>query len=135
MFRAGKMSLEALSIPYAALKSPEWWAVVVVAIATIATAVWESWETIKGNDRPVLRVTVGIMLSFLAVVSLVRAIGHFRLGRSNYRWISEVLMGLTSLAVSIVYIKQRNARTRPRRFFEWLHEHDKPPMLFNKKDD
>jgi hypothetical protein len=32
------MSLEALSIPYAALKSPEWWAVVVVAIATIRIA-------------------------------------------------------------------------------------------------
>jgi hypothetical protein len=132
------MSLEALGVPYAALKNPEWWAVVVVAIATIAAVVWDSCETIQGHDRPVLRVIVGIMFSFLAVVSLVRAIGYFRLGRSNYRWVSEVLMGLTSLAVSIVYIKQRNARTRPRSprsFFEWLYEHDKPPMLFNKKDD
>ena len=128
------MSLEALGVPYTALKSLEW-ALVVDVIATIAAVVWDSWETIQGNDRPALRVTVGIMLSFLAVMSMERGIGHFRAGTSNHRWISEVLMGLLSLAVSILYIKRRNAKTRPRGIVEWLYDHDKPPMLFNKKDD
>jgi hypothetical protein len=37
-----RQSLEALGVPYAALKRPEW-ALVVAAIATIALIAWESW--------------------------------------------------------------------------------------------
>jgi len=71
------MSLETLGVPYAAFKRPDW-ALAVVAIAIIVAVAWESWETNKGNDRPVLNVAVGIMLSFLAGMSVERGIGHFK---------------------------------------------------------
>jgi hypothetical protein len=131
-WQEGVMSLEALGVTHAALKPSEW-ILAVVAIATIAVIAWEAWETIQGNDRPVLRITVGIMLSFLAVMGVERGLGRFRSGTSNYRGISDVLMGRASLAMSIHYIKRRNAKTRPRGIVEWLHERDKPPADVRQK--
>jgi len=128
------MSLDALGVPYTAFKRPEW-VLAVVAFAVIAVVAWESWKTNKGNDRSVLRVAVGIMLSFLAGMSVERGIGHFRSGTSNYRWIFEVLMGLASLVVSILYIMRRKGKPRPRGIVEWLYERDKRPLMFDKKDD
>ncbi len=128
------MSLEALGVPYAAFKRPDW-ILAVVAIAVIAVVAWESWETNKGNDRPVLNGAVGIMLSFLAGMSVERGIGHFRSSTSNYRWIFEVLMGLASLVMSILYIRRLKTKTRPRGIFEWLYEREKPPLMFDKKGD
>jgi hypothetical protein len=53
------MSLE-LTIPSVAFWGPEWVAVgiVIVAIALIA---WETWESKSGNNRPELKITVGLV--------------------------------------------------------------------------
>jgi hypothetical protein len=95
--------------PTPPLKRPEW-VLAAVAIAVIAVVAWESWERNKGDDRAVLNGAFGILLWFLARMSVVRGIGHFRSCPSNYRWIFEVLMGLASLVVSILFIKRLRTR-------------------------
>jgi hypothetical protein len=77
----------------------------------------------------VLNVAVGIMLSFLAGMSV--GIGHFRSGASNYKWIFDVLMGLASLVVSIPYTMRPKGKPRPRGIVEWLYECDKPLLMFD----
>jgi len=128
------MSVEALGLRYIPIKGPEW-VLVGVVIATIVGVAWESWEANIGNDRPVLKVAVGIMLSFLGGMGVEQGIEFFRSGASTLRWILAVFVGLASLAVSITYFTRRKARPGPRSIIEWLNERNKPPLMFGKKDD
>jgi len=81
------------------------------------------------------RAFLTISFALLAGMSLQRSIEHFRSGASNYKWISGALLGVASLAIAIAYIMQREDMPRPRTFFEWLYERDKPPVIFDKKDN
>jgi uncharacterized membrane protein YfcA len=126
------MTLEALGVSYVTLKAPEW-ALILVAIAAMAVVAWDNWDTRTGNYRPVLKVVIGIILSFLAGMSVERGIGNFRLHAGSRRWILEVLLGLLSLVMSIIYVVQR--RKEQRSVIEWLNERNKPPLLFDKKND
>jgi hypothetical protein len=128
------MSVEALGLRYVPFEGPEW-VLVGVAIATIALVTWESWQARIGNDRPVLKVAVGIMLSFVGGMAAERGIGFFRSGASAHVWVSEVLAGLVSLALSITYFTRRKARPGPSSIIEWLNERNKPPLMFDKKNN
>jgi hypothetical protein len=128
------MSLEPLGVHYTSFKGPEW-VLVAFAIATIAVVVWESWEARIGNDRPMLKVAVGIMLSFLGGMAAERGIGFFRSGRSVYGWISDLLAGLGLLVLSITYFTQRKARPGPRSIIERLNDRNKPLLFLDKNDD
>jgi hypothetical protein len=128
------MSVEPLGVRYTSFKGPEW-VLVGFAIATIAVVAWESWEARIGNDRPVLKVAVGIMLSFLGGMGVERGIGFFRSGTSVCSWIFELLAGLGSLVLSITYFTRRKARPGPRSIIEWLNERNKPLLLLDKKED
>jgi NAD-dependent SIR2 family protein deacetylase len=89
-----------------------------------------------GNVRPALSLAVGILLSFLAGMSVERGIGNFRSHASNHRWILEVFLGLVSLVMAIVYIMKRNEKPRPSwGSVEWFYKRNKPPSMFDKKDD
>jgi FtsH-binding integral membrane protein len=128
------MSLEALGVHYAPLKGPEW-AVVGVVIVTLAAVLWESWEAKTGNDRPVLKVAVGIMLSFLGGMSVELGFVHFRSGTTARVWILDILTGLVCLVLSITYFTRRKAMPGPRSIIEWLNERNKLLLLLDKKDD
>jgi drug/metabolite transporter (DMT)-like permease len=93
---------------------------------------WEAWESKIGNDRPVLRVAVGIMLSFMGGMAVELGSVHFRSDASTYRWIGEVLSGLASLGLSIYYVMRRKPS---RSVIEWLNERNKPSLIFDKRDD
>jgi hypothetical protein len=103
-----------------------------VAIAAVGVVAWETWEARIGNDRPALKVAIGIMLSFLGGMGVERGIGFFRSGASTRMWVIDVIAGLASLVMSIFYILRRKA---PKSIVEWLNERAKPPLVFDKKDD
>jgi hypothetical protein len=124
------MNLEAWGVRLVPIKGPEW-VLVGATIAAVAVIVWETWETKMGNDRPLLRVAVGIMLSFLGGMSVERGIEFFQSDANTRRWVVDVLGGFVSLAMSIFYILRRKA---PRGVIEWLNERNKPQQLLEKKD-
>lgn len=125
------MSLEALGVPHAFFKGPEW-VRLGIAIAAVAVVTWETWETKMGNDRPELRAAAGITFAFLAGISIEQGLWLFQLHASTYRWVIDVLMGLVCLLISIFYIYRRKA---PRNVIEWLNDRAKPPLMFGKKAD
>jgi hypothetical protein len=126
------MSLEALAVRYVPFNE---WVLLGVAIVTFATVMWEGWEAKTGNDRPVLKVAVGIMLSFLGGMGVELGTVHFRSGTITRVWIVDVLAGLGCLVLSIIYFTRRKARPGPRSIIEWLNERNKPLPLLDKKSD
>jgi hypothetical protein len=93
------MNLEALGVAYAPLKGLDW-VLAGVLIAIVAIVTWESWEARKGNDRPVLKIVAGIMLSFLAGLIVAQGFGLLRSPASSYRWILDFFLGLLGLGHS-----------------------------------
>ena len=108
------------------------WALVGAGVAGLALVVWEAWEAKIGNERPALRVAIGIMFLFFAGVNAERGLLFFRSGRSTHKWMFEVLLNVVCLLVSIFYFFKRK---EPRTFIEWLNERAKPPLMFGKKED
>jgi hypothetical protein len=125
------MSPEALGVPHASFKGPEW-VRLGIAIVGVAVVTWETWETKMGNDRPELRAATGITFAFLAGISIEQGLWLFQLHASTHRWVIDVVMGLICLLISIFYIYRRKA---PRNVIEWLNDRAKPPLMFGKKAD
>lgn len=108
------------------------WALVGAGVAGLALVVWETWESKIGNERPALRVAIGIMFLFFAGVNAARGLLFFRSGRSAHKWMFEVLLNIACLLVSIFYFFKRK---EPRTFIEWLNERAKPMTMFDKKNE
>lgn len=128
------MSLESLSVCYTPIKGVEW-VLVAVLIAAFAVVTWESWETRRGNNRPVLRAGVGVIFLFLSILIVHQGIGLVRLHASSYRWIFDFVMGLASLVWSIIYLTGRRGTPGPSGIFGWLSERAKPSSMFDNKKD
>jgi hypothetical protein len=125
------MNLAALGGFYAPPDGPQR-VLVGVAIVAAAAVLWESWEVRMGNHRPALKVAAGIMLSFLGGMAVEQGNWLFWSHANTYTWTSEFILGLACLVLSFTHFIRRRA---PRSFIEWLHDRNKPPLMFDKKDD
>jgi hypothetical protein len=125
------MNLGGLGVNYAAIKGHEW-AIVGVAIATVAAVFWEGWEAKMGNVRPGLKSAIGIGTAFLGGISVERGIAIFHSNANSHRRIFDVLIGLMLLGLSIYYTFNLKW---PLSVAEWPTQRDNPPSMFDKKND
>ena len=108
------------------------WVLVAAGVASLAVIVWEAWDAKIGNERPALRVAIGIVFLFFAGVNAERGLSFFRSGRSTHKWMFEVLLNVVCLLVSMFYFFKRK---EPRTFIEWLNERAKPMTILDKKNE
>ena len=125
------MSLEAFGVRYVSFEL-DYWVPIGVGVATLAVVFWEEWEARVGRNRPAIKVTAGMMLSFLGGMSVELGLVHLRFGTINYGWIFQIFVGVVCLFVAV---HTTMLRKRSRSVIEWLNERAKPPLMFGKKED